>query len=44
VSLILIQDDGKREVEIELKDRYRITLKTAGAIKAIPGVVDVELV
>jgi DNA polymerase III subunit alpha len=43
VSLILIQDDGKREVEIELKDRYRITLKTAGAIKAIPGVVDVEL-
>ena len=44
VSLILIQDDGKREVEIELKDRYRITPQIAGAIKAVPGVVDVELV
>jgi DNA polymerase III subunit alpha len=44
ISLILIKDDGKREVEIELKDRYRITPQIAGAIKAVPGVVDVELV
>jgi DNA polymerase-3 subunit alpha len=44
VSLILLQDNGKREIEIELKDRYRITPQVAGAIKAVPGVVDVELV
>ena len=44
VSLILIQDDGKREIEIELKDRYKITTQLAAAIKAVSGVVDVELV
>jgi DNA polymerase III subunit alpha len=44
VSLILIQEDGKREVEIELKDRYRITPQIAAALKAVQGVVDVELV
>lgn len=44
VSLILIQDDGKREVEIELKDRFRITPQIAGAIKSVAGVVDVEMI
>jgi DNA polymerase III subunit alpha len=44
VSLILIQDNGKREVEIELKERYRITPQIAAAIKGVQGVVDVELV
>ncbi len=44
VSLILIQDNGKREVEIELKDRFKITPQIAAAIKAVQGVVDVELV
>ena len=44
VSFILIQDNGKREVEIELKDRYRITPQIAAAIKGVQGVVDVELV
>ena len=44
VSLILIQDNGKREVEIELKDRYRITPQIAAALKGVQGVVDVELV
>ncbi len=44
VSLILIQEMGKREIEIELPERYVISLPGAAAIKAIPGVVDVELV
>lgn len=44
VSLILIQDNGKREVEIELKERYRVTPQIAAAIKGVQGVVDVELV
>jgi DNA polymerase III subunit alpha len=44
VSLILIQDNGKREIEIELKERYRITPQIAAAIKGVHGVVDVELV
>ncbi len=44
VSFILIQDDGKREIEIELKDRYIITTLIAAAIKAVSGVVVVVLV
>ncbi len=44
VSLILIQDNGKREIEIELKDRFKITPQVAAAVKAVQGVVDVELV
>lgn len=44
VSLIMIQHEGQREVEIALSKRYRISPQIAGAIKAISGVVDVELV
>jgi DNA polymerase III subunit alpha len=42
VSLILIREAG--EVEIELKEHYRLNRQIAGAIKAVPGVLDVELV
>ncbi|MFC4626006.1 DNA polymerase III subunit alpha [Daeguia caeni] len=44
VSLILIKDNGQREIEIELPHRYRVSPQIASAMKAIPGVVDVELV
>ncbi len=44
VSFILIQEMGKREIEIELPDRYKLSPQTAAAMKAVPGVVDVELV
>ncbi|MEF2072416.1 DNA polymerase III subunit alpha [Consotaella aegiceratis] len=44
VSLILVRDEGEREVEIALPGRYRISPQMASAIKAAPGVVDVELV
>jgi DNA polymerase III subunit alpha len=43
-SFIIIQDNGKREVEIVLPDRYKLTPQAAAAMKAVPGVVDVELV
>src|SRR5690606_29347615 len=44
VSLIVIKDDGQREIEIELPHRYRVSPQLASAIKAVPGVVEVELV
>jgi DNA polymerase III subunit alpha len=42
VSLVVIREAG--EVEIELKEHFRLNRQIAGAIKAVPGVLEVELV
>ncbi len=44
VSLIVVRGDGAPEVEIGLPGKRLISPQIAGAIKAIPGVVDVQLV
>ena len=44
VSLVVIKEGGQGEVEIELPDRYRLTPEIASALRAVPGVVEVELV
>ena len=44
VSFIVIKGDGQGEIEVALPDRYRITPQVASAMKAVPGVVEVELV
>jgi len=44
VSFIVIKDNGRKEIEVELPERYRITPEIAAALRASPGVVDVELV
>jgi DNA polymerase-3 subunit alpha len=44
VSFIVIKEDAAGEVEIELPDRYRISPQVASAMRAVPGVVEVELV
>ena len=44
VSFILIKEDGRREIEVELPEKYRISPEVAAALRASPGVVDVELV
>ncbi|TNM65189.1 DNA polymerase III subunit alpha [Aliirhizobium smilacinae] len=44
VSFIVIKDDGRREIEVELTERYRLSPEMAAALKAAPGVLDVELV
>ncbi len=44
VSLVLVQGDGAREVELELKERYAVSPQIASAIKSVPGVVQVETV
>ncbi|MBO0902267.1 DNA polymerase III subunit alpha [Jiella sonneratiae] len=43
VSLVLVRDGGEREVEITLPGRYRVSPQVASAVKAAPGVLEVEL-
>ena len=40
----MIKDDGDREIEIELPNKYKISPEIAAAMKSAPGVLDVELV
>jgi DNA polymerase-3 subunit alpha len=44
VSFVVIKEDGRREIEVELPQRYRISPQIASALKTAKGVVDVELV
>jgi DNA polymerase-3 subunit alpha len=44
VSFIVIKEEGQREVEVELPNKYRITPEIAAALRSAPGIIDVELV
>ncbi|WP_176084069.1 DNA polymerase III subunit alpha [Martelella sp. HB161492] len=44
VSFVLIQAEGRREIEIELPGTYRLSPEVASAMRTVNGVVDVELV
>ena len=44
VSFVIIQGNGEREVEVQLKERYSVSSQLQSAMKAVPGVLDVELV
>jgi DNA polymerase-3 subunit alpha len=43
VSLILMLDDGAREVEVKLPGRYPASPQVAGALRAVPGVIEVQM-
>jgi DNA polymerase-3 subunit alpha len=43
VSLVLILEGGEREVEVRLRESYAISPQIAAAVRAVPGVVTVEL-
>ena len=43
VSVVLLLKNVGREVEIRLPGNYRVTPQVAGAIKAVPGIVHVEM-
>jgi DNA polymerase-3 subunit alpha len=40
--VILILEEGATEVEVRLPGRFKVSPQVAGAIKAVPGVVDVQ--
>ena len=44
VSFVLVQDNGAREIEVLLKNRVQVTNRIASALKALPGILDVEVV
>ena len=43
VSVVLLLDDGRREIEMRLPGRYAVSPPLAGALRTVPGVVEVEL-
>ena len=43
VSLILVLDEGAREVEVKLPGRYPASPQIAGALRAVPGVLEVQM-
>jgi DNA polymerase-3 subunit alpha len=43
VMFIVSRDNGAKEYEIELKERFQITPAVAVGIKSLDGVVDVRL-
>ncbi len=43
VSFVIIQNNGEREIMVQLPDRYQVSSKLQSAIKAVPGVIDVEV-
>ena len=43
VSLIVLAEKDRGEVEVKLGGRYRVSPQIAGALRAVPGVVDVRL-
>ena len=42
VSIVVIQGNGEREVEIQLREKYHLGSRLASAIKAVPGIIDVQ--
>jgi DNA polymerase III subunit alpha len=44
VSLVMIRDGGAREIELLLPERYAVTPAVQGAVRAVSGVVEAELV
>ncbi|AXS40407.1 DNA polymerase III subunit alpha [Breoghania sp. L-A4] len=44
VSVVLLLDNGAREVEVKLRGRYQVSPPIASALKAVPGVVQVQMV
>ena len=43
MSLIVLGDGARGEVEVKLPGGYRASPQLAGALRAVDGVVDVEL-
>jgi DNA polymerase-3 subunit alpha len=44
VSLVLLLEEGRREVEMRLPGRHAVSPQIASALRAVKGVVQVELV
>jgi len=43
VTVVVLLDNGTREVEVKLPGRFRLSPEIAGALKAVPGITDVQM-
>ncbi|MGI9349976.1 MAG: DNA polymerase III subunit alpha [Rhizobiaceae bacterium] len=43
ISFVILQDNGAKEIEVRLPDKFTVSSKIQSAIKAVPGVVDVAI-
>ncbi|MEJ8474298.1 DNA polymerase III subunit alpha [Roseibium algae] len=43
VTVIVLLENGAREVEVKLPGRFRLSPEIAGALKAVPGVTEVQM-
>lgn len=43
ISFVVMQDNGAREVEVQLQEKFKVSSKIQSAIRAVPGVVDVQV-
>ena len=43
VTVVVLLDNGTREVEVKLPGKFRLSPEVAGALKAVPGVTDVQM-
>ncbi|MTI45975.1 DNA polymerase III, alpha subunit [Roseibium hamelinense] len=43
VTIVVLLDEGAREVEVKLPGRFRLSPEIASALKAVPGVTDVQM-
>ena len=43
ISFVILQDNGAREIEVRLPEKFTVSSKIQSAIKAVPGVVDVAV-
>ena len=43
VTVIVLLENGAREVEVKLPGGFRLSPEIAGALKAVPGVTDVQV-
>ncbi|WP_417669040.1 DNA polymerase III subunit alpha [Roseibium sp.] len=43
VTVIVMLENGAREVEVKLPGRFKLSPEIAGALKAVPGVTDVQM-
>ena len=43
VSFVVLQNNGACEVEVQLREKFAVSSKIQSAIRAVPGVVDVEI-
>ncbi|WP_208989657.1 hypothetical protein, partial [Pseudovibrio sp. POLY-S9] len=43
VSCVVLLDNGQREVEVKLPGNYQLSPQLSGALKTLPGVMDVQM-